>query len=437
MAARTATKPKIDYILISVTLMLACLGVLLIFDASYAYALQRHISAYKYVGFQAAWALIGTIAMLVMRKVHYRKLENAAIMLIGFSIIALIAVFIPHIGAPAVNGAHRWLGIGAAKFQPSEIAKLAIVLYIARLCAGRPKTMSNFVGGPLAPICVLGLMAFLVDKEPDLGTCLVLLGAGLGALFFAGMKIRHFAMTLAVALVLIGGMLYMKSHSHEGSGTNYRGGRVTAWLHPNDSHTAEGYQVYHGMIALGTGGALGLGVGNGRQKYYLPEAHTDFIFATLAEEGGLLASLFVLALFAVLIGRGMHIASMTKDPFGAILAGGITAGLATQALLNLAVVTTSVPATGVPLPFLSYGGTSLFVSMLGVGILLSIHRNSEWDDDGRTEIAEHAPDRDFDRRWNKGATLSRPEYARGGAYRGSDGYRESGRKAKPHAPVGR
>jgi cell division protein FtsW len=309
--------------------------------------------------------------------------------------------------------------------------------------------MNNFAAGPFVPILVMGLMAFLVEREPDLGTCLVVLGAGFGALFFAGMRISHLVATLCVAGVLIGGMLALKSHSHSAdaastgttaaasTGGSYRGGRIFAWLHPDDSHTAEGYQVYHGMIALGTGGPVGLGVGEGRQKYYLPEAHTDFIFATLAEEGGLVASLFVLALFAVLIGRGMHIASMTKDPFGAIVAGGISAGLATQALLNIAVVTSSVPATGVPLPFLSYGGTSLFVSMLSVGILLSIHRNSEWDDDGRTEIAEHAPDRDFDRRWNKGATLSRPEYARGGAYRGSEGYRESGRKPRPHAPIGR
>ncbi|HEY3331709.1 MAG TPA: putative peptidoglycan glycosyltransferase FtsW [Capsulimonadaceae bacterium] len=449
MATRTGTRRKTDIVLLVVTLMLTCLGVLLIFDASYAYALQIHAKDYKYVLQQSIWAGVGIIAMLIVRRVHYDWFNRNALYIVGFCMLLLVCVFIPHIGAPAVNGAKRWVGTASVKFQPSELAKLAIVLYVARLCAGRPRIMQSFKAGPLAPVVVLGIFAILVEREPDLGTTLVILGSGIGALCFAGLKKRHLAGILAVALVCIAGALWMKSNhapapdpaavasaAENGAvGRDYRNSRIYVFLHPNESHTGEGYQVYHSMIALGTGGLVGLGLGNGRQKYYLPEAHTDFILATLAEEGGLIATLFVLLLFAVLVGRGLHIASMTRDPFAAIVAGGISASFAVQALLNIAVVTSSVPATGVPLPFLSYGGTSLVISLINVGILLSIYRNSEWDDDGRSDIAKSAPDRDFDRRWNRGNSLLRPEYARGGTYRGSKGYRDTNKASRPKSPV--
>jgi len=296
-------------------------------------------------------------------------------------------------------------------------------------------------------VCVLAVFAVLVAPEPDLGTCMVIMATGLSALMFAGMKMRHAIATVIAAAILLGGLYSIKGHhsaqpvqptaaTTAAPARDYRNSRIWVWMHPNASRTGEGYQVYHSMIALGTGGVFGLGVGNGRQKYYLPEAHTDFILATAGEEGGLLATLFTIGLFVVLVGRGMHIASMTKDPFAAIVAGGISAGFAVQAILNIAVVTASVPDTGVPLPFLSYGGTSLLISLISVGILLSIYRNSEWDDDGRTEIASSAPERDFDRRWNRGSTLSRPEYARGGTYRGSKGYRDTLKPPRSKSPAG-
>jgi cell division protein FtsW len=418
MAAAKTQKLNTDFLLLGVTLALTCIGILLIYDTSYAYALQRHINPLKYVRQQALFAALGIPAMLFFMKFHYRRWWNAGLMLVGASIILLIAVFVPHIGGHEVNGARRWIGMGAFTLQPSELAKLAIVVYIARLCAGRPKLMARFTGGPLIPLCMMGLLALLIDREPDLGTTLVLLGAGMGALFFAGMRMRHFAAVLGVLIVVIGGMLFLKSHGHEGSdqavasaatsgGSNgYRASRIQVWLHPELNHTGEGYQVYHGMIALGSGGLLGEGVGNGREKIYLPESYTDFIFATVGEEGGLLATLFVLALYAVLIGRGMQIASTTKDPFGAILAGGITASLATQTLLNIGVVTASIPATGVPLPFLSYGGSSLFMSLVCVGVLLSVHRYSDTDETGRKERESTMPERDFERRWSKPAATT-------------------------------
>lgn len=427
MGARTASKSNTDSVLLAVVLLLTCIGILLIFDASYAYALQRHISGYKYVGQQAMWAVVGIAAMLAVMRIPYRRWENWAVGLVALAAILLIAVFIPHIGSHEVNGARRWAGFGAFKIQPSELAKLAIVLYVARLCAGRPKLMTTFSAGPLAPLLVLGVLAFLIEREPDLGTCLVVLGAGLASLFFAGMRVRHLAGVLAVAALLVVGALAAKGGhgAHAGAGQDYRNSRIAVFLHPDQNHTGEGYQVYHSMIALGTGGVLGLGMGSGRQKYYLPEAYTDFIFATLAEEGGLIMSLFVLALFGLLVARGLHIATLTKDPFGAILAGGISAGFGVQALLNIGVVTSSIPATGVPLPFLSYGGSSLVISLVSVGLLLSVYRYSDREEAGRVDPSQGVPERDFDRRWNRGATLSRPEYARNGAYRGTRGYRQS------------
>jgi len=429
MSARTASESNTDGVLLAVVLLLTCIGVLLIFDASYAYALQRHISGYKYVGQQAGWAVLGIAVMLVVMRFPYRKLENLAVPLVVMSAMLLIAVFIPHIGSHEVNGAKRWVGVGAFRLQPSEIAKLAIVLYIARLCAGRPKAMSRFTRGPMIPLCVMAVLALLIEREPDMGTCLVLLGAGMGALYFAGMRYRHFFAVAVAGLVLIGGMLaakgsYLGRSDVAANSPDYRTSRIDVWLHPDLNHTGEGYQVYHSMIALGTGGIFGLGVGNGRQKYYLPEAHTDFIFATLAEEGGLITSLLVLALLGVLVTRGLHIATLTKDPFGAILAGGISAGFGVQTLLNIGVVTSAIPATGVPLPFLSYGGSSLLISLVSVGILLSVYRFSDRADVGRVDTTQNAPERDFERRRNRGAILSRPEHARNEAYRGTHGYRQ-------------
>ncbi|MDR3707206.1 MAG: putative peptidoglycan glycosyltransferase FtsW [Capsulimonadaceae bacterium] len=402
MTTRASTKSNTDFFLLTVVLLLTCIGILMVFDASYVHALQVHISPFKFVRQQALSAILGTAVMLVVMRIPVRKWETAALPLIMITVVGLIAVFIPHIGQE-IKGARRWV----LHVQPSELAKLAIVLYVARLCAGRPKIMKDFVGGPLIPLLVLAVLAFLIEREPDLGTCLVVVGAGLGALFFAGMRISHFFAVGAIACALILCVVMLKSGSHASPG--YRGARLQVFLHPDRNHTDEGYQVYHSMIALGTGGIGGLGVGNGIQKYYLPEAHTDFIFATVAEEGGLIGSISVLALLCLLVTRGLHIATLTKDPFAAILAGGISAGFGVQALLNIGVVTSSVPATGVPLPFISFGGSSLFVSLVCVGILLSIYRYSDRDD-GRAAREDAAPERDFDRRWNRGTTLSRPEY---------------------------
>ena len=183
MGSRATSKSNTDGVLLGVVLLLTCIGILLIFDASYAFTLQHNVKAFKFVGQQAMWAVIGVIAMLIVMRIDYRKWEDWAVTLVAAAALLLIAVFIPHVGSHEVNGARRWVGFGLVKIQPSELAKLAIVLYIARLCAGRPKLMSNFTEGPMVPLIVMAILAFLIEREPDLGTCLVVVGAGLGALF--------------------------------------------------------------------------------------------------------------------------------------------------------------------------------------------------------------------------------------------------------------
>lgn len=392
--------------LLVLTLILTCIGIWMVFDASIANLVQNHKFESKFMQ-QVAIAFVGVVGMLLISRWDYRNLAKFAVPFLLTVGVLLIAVLV--VGKSA-NGAKRWIG----PIQPSEFAKLAIVLFIAHVCAGRPKLMRDFTAGPLLPLIAIAATAFFVNREPDLGTTLVIVGAGFASLFFAGMRVSHIVAAMACGVLVLGASMAAKmdiggakanpvtSTASTGSG-NYRNDRIQVWLHPDKYKTGAGYQVYHSMIAVGSGGILGMGAGKGRQKYYIPEAHTDFIFATFAEEGGLIAVLIMIALYIFLVGRAMHIATTTQDPFGAILAGGIGAIFGVQTLLNLGVVSAAIPDTGVPLPFVSYGGSSLLVSLFCVGILLSIYRYSDRD---LLTITKQAvvEERDFERKWNR--TLS-------------------------------
>jgi len=373
-------------------LALTCLGIWMIFDASYVYAMQTQKSGWKFVSQQGAVGVLGVAVMLALSHFDYRRLRKYAVLFFWVVVVLLaMTLAVGHV----INHGKRWLGPSALAFQPSELAKLAIVLLIAHLCAGRPKLMRDFVAGPLLPILALGLLFRLVSVEPDLGTSLVIAGAAIGALFFSGVRLRHLLLVLVVGLVLVGGEIYSKSH-----GKNYQGGRISTFLHPDKDKTGAGYQPYNAMIAVGSGGVFGVGLGHGRQKYYIPEPHTDYIFATIAEEGGFLAVFVIISLYLVFVGRAMHIATLTDDPFGAILAGGIGAIFFSQIFLNLGVVCKLLPPTGVPLPFISYGGTSLLMSLVSVGILLSIQRFSA-SSETIGEKSVLAAERDFERKWSR------------------------------------
>jgi cell division protein FtsW len=407
---------KIDSVLVILALVLTCFGIWLVFDASMNYLLQIHASPYKYVIQQSIWGVLGLGAMSAAVWLPYWRWREVAVYMVLIAWVLLLCVFIPHIGIKA-NGAHRWIGHGSLRLQPSEFAKLALLLYVSHVCAGRFKKMRNFTSGALPPLVVIGMIGVLVAIEPDLGTTIVLVLTGLGILFFSGMRMRHFAGTLGALLVLASlfvGFKVLRAHSGDHSaGNSFQLQRLMVFLHPEQDKEGDGYQVYHSTVALGSGGLFGIGIGEGREKMYLPEAHTDFIFSVLGEEGGFVAGALLLGLFIALVGRGMHIAANSRDAFGSLLAAGISLSFGLQVLINVGVVTSSIPATGVPLPFNSYGGSSLFISLLMVGILLSIARHPDGDPAKARKRVGLIAEMQFDERRNRGASLSRPEYRRG------------------------
>jgi cell division protein FtsW len=365
----------LDVVLLALALLLTTIGILLVFDASYAFALEHQITQTKYVGQQALWGAVGVVVLLGASHYSFWKWRSWATIGAFGCIVALVMVFVPHIGI-AAKGAHRWVGHGAFRLQPSEFAKLFLVLYIARSCAGQVRIMKNFLTGPGPGIVVTAVLAVLTAKEPDLGTSLLLVGTGVATLYFAGAKLKHLAATAACVLALVGGFIAIKfSHGHN----SYQLARIMVFLNPEQNKQGDGFQVYHSTVALGTGGLTGRGIGQSREKLNLPEAYTDFIFAVIGEEGGLVTTLGILALLGFVAARGMHIACITRDRFGSILAAGLSFCLGLQALVNIAVVTASIPATGVPLPFISYGGSSLILSLLMVGVLLNIGKNPDGD----------------------------------------------------------
>ncbi|HMO56407.1 MAG TPA: putative peptidoglycan glycosyltransferase FtsW, partial [Roseiflexaceae bacterium] len=261
-----------------------------------------------------------------------------------------------------------WIRIGSFSMQPSEIAKLALVIYFADWLSRRGEKLTNVTYGLLPFAVMLGLVCGLVMLGRDLGTTIVLVMIGGIIYFAAGASLLHIAGAAAVSAVVFWGMVNVASYRQE---------RIAAWIDPFAHYLGAGYQPVHALYALGSGGIFGVGIGQARQKFlWLPQAHTDAIFAIIGEEFGLIGTLFIVICFVVIALRGMRIAARAPDPFAALVAVGLTGWLVFQALINMAVVTTLIPFTGLTLPFLSYGGTSLMISMVAVGILLSISRHT-------------------------------------------------------------
>jgi cell division protein FtsW len=296
-----------------------------------------------------------------MSHVGYWRLRPFAMPLMALGVALLAAVWFPHIGV-RINGAARWVHLGIT-FQPSEFAKIALILYLSALLSRPDCKIGHLLEGLGAPLLVSMIYLVLIEREPDLGTASILFLVVITLFFLAGVRKRHLAMICGVALVAV--LLYSFVFKH-------RGDRIDVWLHPEASKEGIGYQMYQAHLAVGSGKWLGEGWGKGIGKYYLPEANTDFIFATMSEELGFVWLLPVIALFGIIGWRGFVIARQTKNRFGQLLAGGISALISWQALINIAVVTGSFPATGVPFPFISLGSTSLIFLMAGVGLVLNI-----------------------------------------------------------------
>jgi len=360
-------KARGDRSLILLTLLLMVIGLVMIYSASAVLAGRQYGDSLFFFKRQMLWALVGLIAMGIVSRVPYEVWNRTALPLVLVTAILLGLVLIPGIGIE-LNGSRRWFRLGPLTLQPSEAARLCAVIYLARYLMKKRNRLDDFFRDFLPPMIVIGILLALIMGESDLGTAAVLgLVAGL-MLFIGGARWRHlWVMGLLAAPVLYG--MIMK--------IGYRRQRWMAFLDPWRDPTDTGFQMIQSFLALGGGGPVGMGLGEGRQKlFFLPYPHTDFIFAVIGEELGLLGTLSVLVLFGMLAWRGLSISLRAPDPFGRHLAFGLTMMIIVQAMVNMAVVTGLLPTKGLTLPFLSYGGSSLVANLAAVGILWNISRNA-------------------------------------------------------------
>ena len=355
----------IDLWVLAPVLALVLIGLWIVFDASYAKAVDFSYTGknpWFFAKRQMLSAAIGLILMYAVSKMRLTTIARATKPLLGVSIVLLGVVLVLGHGA---HGSVRWFNVLGFSLQPSELAKLARVRYLAQfLSQGKP--VIRRISMRWLPLGVIvGLIAALIVKEPDLGTTIAIISTCLAMLFAAGIRISDLGGIVGVMAFLGWVMVKMES---------YRKGRVDVWRHPWRHYYGDGYQIIHSLIALGTGGLWGLGPCEGREKLYMPAASTDFIFSTVGEEFGLIGSIVLLGLFLFLVYKGLEVARRAKTPYAALLAVGISSMIGLQALINVAVVTASIPATGVPLLFISYGGSSLIFTLAGVGVLLAVSR---------------------------------------------------------------
>lgn len=361
-SASVAADPAL--LLTVVTFALVLLGVVMILSASFVSAFAAYGSSFLFFKKQLIWALIGTGCFLLISRIDYHKLRGYGYLAIVAALFLLLAVLIPGIGAIA-GGSARWLQLGPFSFQPSEFAKLALVLFGADVFSRKKESkLSDFSHVALPMIPVLVLLTGLVLLQPDLGTTLLLGAIGMGMLFLAGTPMRYLVPVGAAGAVVAVLAAF---------GQDYRRARILAFLDPWADPFNTGYQTIQSLIALGSGGWFGVGLGASRQKWlYVPNAHTDFIFSIFGEEAGLIGTLIVLSMFTFIAYLGVRVARQAPDRFGMLVAGGITIWIAIQALVNLGAVTAALPITGVPLPLVSFGGTSLVITLIGIAILVNI-----------------------------------------------------------------
>ena len=363
-----ARKLKSDKVLFLATLLLVCAGAVMVYSASAVLAMGRFQQPpYFFLLKQMLWAILGIGLLGIAMRVDYRLLRRPLVIrsALAVSVVALVAVFF----GPAINGTRRWFAIGGVGIQPSELAKVAVILFVAAALERRMESMDRAVFRALGPVVlVTGLVCGLIVLEPDFGTAFTL-SAIVGVMVFAaGLPYRYLAgATLVLAPALVAVMI----------SEPYRVQRLLTFLDPWADQYGHGYQIIQSQIAVGTGGVLGQGLMAGVQKlFYLPHPHTDFIYAVIAEETGLVGAFVVLLCFGVILWRGLEIATAAPDRFGAFLALGITMMVSFQAFFNISVVLGLLPTKGIPLPFVSAGGSSLLINLLAMGILLNISQHT-------------------------------------------------------------
>ena len=353
-----------DYTLLATAVALLCCGLIMVYSASAILAEQRLGSPYYFFKRQALWAIISLCAMAFFSKLNYNSLKEWIWPILIVTIVGLVGALF----SLPIAGVRRWIRVGPIGVQPAEFAKLASVIFLAYYLDRKRSKVDSFVAGLVVPGAVVSVMLLLIGKEPDLGTPVLMFSVMLLMLFIGGARLSHVFMTLGSALPLVAYEIYKKP---------YRVARLLNFLSPYRDVQGSGYQLFQAMLAVGSGGWFGKGFGASKLKLmYLPTPHTDFIFPVICEELGLLGALGLLSAFALFLVRGVRIARAAPNLFGTLLAAGITFTIVLQAFFNVGMSIGVLPTKGIPLPFISFGGSSLLATMIGVGILLNISRQS-------------------------------------------------------------
>jgi cell division protein FtsW len=366
LRSRSSLAPPDPWIFATVA-GLVTIGLVMVFSASSATAYATYHDTAYFLKRQLVWLAIGGGFAYLAYRIDYTKLKRISPALVGVTILLLVLTLIPHVGLQT-GGARRWLGASFLSFQPSEVAQLALVLFLAAKLSSLGENVRSLVRGVVPALLVAAVLAVPILLEPDMGTASLIMFTAFGMLFCAGARIEHlvvavFALLPPVALAV--------------GASAYKRARILAFLDPWKDAQNTGFHIVQSLLALGSGGIFGLGLGASRQKFfYLPEAHTDFIFAVVGEELGLLGTMIVLSLFAAFAIRAFVLAQRTTDRFGFFVIVGCALLIVVQAFINIGVVTSSWPVTGVPLPFISFGGTSLIVSLVAVALIMNVARRT-------------------------------------------------------------
>ena len=361
-----ARKLFLDKILFAVTLALVLVGVVMVFSASHVLAEEKFGNPYYFLVRQSIWALLGLIGMSIVMHVDYRKYRRPFYVYGGLFVCAMLLVVVFFLGAH--HNTYRWLRVGSFSLQPSELCKLALIIFLASLLEKRMGKVNDWRHTLLPCLVLLVVFLSLIIAQPDLGTSISIAAVAVSLLFCAGLRIKYLLGAFLITIPPLFCLIYF---------FQYRLQRILIFLDPWSDPLGAGFQTVQSLIAVGSGGLTGLGLMAGKQKlFYVPEPHTDFIFAVIGEEWGLIGTLLVLGLFGIFLWRGVRLSLRAPDHFGRFLGVGLTTMIVCQAFVNMSVVLSLLPTKGIPLPFISMGGSSLLVSLLSVGILLNVSQHS-------------------------------------------------------------
>ena len=362
-----AKRVSVDRVLFIVTLLLVFVGMVMVFSASAVMAKEKYHSGYFFLLRQMGWAIAGFIAMMIGMRIDYKRLKHPAVVfsMLGLTTVMLISVFF----LDRAHNTHRWIHFAGFSFQPSELAKPVLILFLAFFLENRTRSMDDWRNTLIPAVIPTAVFVGLIVFQPDLGTAIACAAITGCILFVAGLRFRYLGYALLASLLPLYFLIFH---------VTYRRDRILAFLNPYSDPQGRGFHIIQSLIAVSTGGLTGVGLMEGKEKlFYLPEPHTDFIFSVLGEELGLVGCLLVVLLFATLLWRGIRTALHTQDMFGRFLAVGITSMVVVQAFINISVVLGLMPTKGIPLPLISYGGSSLFITLACVGVLLNVTKQAE------------------------------------------------------------